>query len=83
MDCGGDLVRFAKPAHGQFFESWAISRVSAASAAFDVEYAAPAKGCTRLPAIDVTLTTAPLATVSSAFNPRASTTDAKKFTWKT
>ena len=40
-------------------KSCAISRVKAARAAFDVAYAGPANGCTREPAIDVTLTTGP------------------------
>jgi hypothetical protein len=61
-------------------KSWAISRVSAASAAFDVAYAAPANGCTREPAIEVTLTTEPLAALSSSSRPRASMIGAKKFT---
>src|SRR3954453_15076325 len=40
-------------------KSRAISRVSEASAALEVAYAAPAKGCTFVPAIEVTLTTDP------------------------
>jgi hypothetical protein len=46
-------------------------------------YAAPAKGCTRLPAMEVTFTTAPLACSSSAISPRASMMGAKKLTWNT
>ena len=61
----------------------AISRVSAASAAFDVAYAAPAKGCTRLPAIEVTFTMHPLPRVSSSTSPCASITVANRLTWNT
>ena len=43
----------------------------------------PANGWTRAPAMEVTLTTAPCAAFSSSIRPRASTTDAKKFTWNT
>lgn len=54
------------------------------SAAFEVAQAAPAKAVdAREPAIDVTLTTEPLAFSSSARSPRASMTGAKKFTWNT
>ena len=42
----------------------------------------PANGCTREPAIEVTLTTEPLAALSSSSSPRASMIGAKKFTWK-
>src|SRR5690606_20721795 len=45
-------------------KSAAISRLSAASAALEVAYAVPAKGCTRLPTIEVTLTMEPFAVAS-------------------
>src|SRR5262249_49008774 len=64
-------------------KSAAISRVSAANAAFEVAYAAPAKGGTREPAMEVTLTTEPLAALSSSNRPRASMIGAKKFTRNT
>ena len=46
-------------------KSAAISRVSAASAALEVAQTEPAKGCTREPAIELTLTTLPEAASSS------------------
>jgi hypothetical protein len=64
-------------------KSDAISRVSAANAAFEVAYAAPAKGCTREPAIEVTLTTDPFTAFNSLISPRAIMMGAKKLTRKT
>ena len=61
-------------------KSNAISRVNAARAAFEVAYAAPANGCTRLPAMELTLTTVPCARSSSSIRPRASMMEAKKLT---
>ena len=61
-------------------EGIGIAPGSQQSAAFEVEYAVPAKGCTREPAIDVTLTTEPLAAESSSSRPRANMIGAKKFT---
>ena len=64
-------------------KSAAISRVNAASAAFDVAYAVPANGCTRLPAMDVTFTIEPCPSFNSCINPLASTIGAKKLTSNT
>ena len=64
-------------------KSCAISRVSEASAAFEVAYATPANGCTLLPAIEVTFTTLPCAALSSSKSPRASNAVANRFTLNT
>src|SRR6478752_6827892 len=64
-------------------KSDAISRVNEASAAFEVAYAAPANGCTRDPAIEVTFTTEPFAAFNSSISPRAIMIGAKKLTRNT